>query len=63
MEIDYKSVAKSPRKKTSQQASKSAQISADSPVENIQKARNHSISPPAARRFQATLTSIESLRD
>jgi hypothetical protein len=36
MEIDYKSVAKNPRKKTSQQVSKSAQISGDNPVENIQ---------------------------
>jgi hypothetical protein len=37
MEIDSKSVANNPRKKTSQQVSKSAQISGDNPVENIQK--------------------------
>jgi hypothetical protein len=37
MEIDSKPVAKNPRKKTSQQVSKSAQISGDNPVENIQK--------------------------
>jgi hypothetical protein len=39
MEIDCKSVAKNPRKKTSQHVSKSVQISGDNPVETIQKIR------------------------
>jgi hypothetical protein len=39
MEIDCKSVAKNPRKKTSQHVSKSVQISGDNSVETIQKIR------------------------